>query len=140
MTKLMALCAALLLTSSVAGKDWGAAQYQSPDIAEYYKTLPMPNSATSCCGEGDVYYADKQEAAPDGSIIAIITDTRPNDFVNDHGVEVHRAPVPVGTRIPIPATALRKKPIPNPTGHTIVFLGVTELGTFVYCYEPQALL
>ena len=58
--------------------DHGQWKYASPDISAYFNTLMMPDApAVSCCGEGEVYYTDKQETAPDGSIIAIVTDTRP---------------------------------------------------------------
>jgi hypothetical protein len=109
-----------------------------PDESEYFATLMMPDVANvSCCGEADVYWADKTEVGPDGQVIAIITDPRPNDRTLPDGREIHRQPIPIGTKIPVPTSKIRKKPIPNPTGHTIIFLGESGI---VYCYEPQPLI
>lgn len=138
----------ILLWVAVAGahaKTIGKPIYGAPDDLDYYETLKMPDSNTSCCGVADVYWADKTEQAPDGSIVAIITDARPDDRTLPDGREIHRPHVPVGTRVPVPATKLRKHPIPNPTGHTVIWLGTPSEDPdaqyhIVYCYEPQALL
>jgi hypothetical protein len=109
-----------------------------PDISLYYESLRQPdNPAASCCGEGDAYYADRVEpcSVVDGSdcaLVAIITDERPDTIVLPHRT-ITRAHIPAGTRIPIPRQKLRRMPIPNPTDHTVVFVGS---GMYVLCFEP----
>jgi hypothetical protein len=115
-----------------------------PAQAEFYEKLKQPDQPSiSCCGSGDAYFADKVDIDEVGNLVAIITDTRPDGPL----MRVH---VPVGTRIVIPKRKLRKHPIPNPTGHTVVFLASSAMyddtGTeppgspiySVYCYEPDA--
>jgi hypothetical protein len=128
----------ILLAVTLASAKTTGERFLGPDESEYFATLKMPDVANvSCCGEADVYWADGMEVGPDGQIIAIITDPRPNDRTLPDGREIHRQPIPVGTKISVPASKIRKKPIPNPTGHTIIFLGESGI---VYCYEPQPLI
>ena len=129
---LPAVCLLLLASGFAVARDQGQWKYAEPDVAEWYRTLMMPDIGTpvSCCGEGDAYYADKQDVDPaTGGIIAIITDERPDE-------PRARMHVPVGTRIPVPASKIRKHPIPNPTEHTVVFLSIYQN---VMCYEPVSL-
>ena len=103
----------------------------------------------SCCGDGDRYFADKTEActAEDFeklatcAIVAIITDDGPNEFKVPDGKGgtklIRRPPIPVGTRIAVPASKIRKRPIPNPTDRNIIFTG---LSLYPYCWEPAALI
>lgn len=109
-------------------------------VSEWFKTLKQPKSNASCCGVADAYWADAVETDPvTGGIIAIITDTRPDEWIVD-GNKVYRPHVDVGTRIPVPREKIRKPALFNPTGHTIIFLATgAEEGTVytsVYCYEP----
>jgi hypothetical protein len=113
--------------------------YALPDLPQYYESLRMPDQpAMSCCGMGDAYYADKTEIEPaTGNLIAIITDTRPDTFTLKDGRTINRVHIPVGTRFVVPKHKIRKFPIPNPTGHTIVFIGAQMN---VLCYEPLPLI
>lgn len=115
------------LVSVVRARDLGQWKYAAPDLAAYFGTLTQPDHPyISCCGEADAYWADHTDTDGAGNLIAIITDTR------DDG-PLMRPHVPVGTRIIVPASKIRKKPIPNPTGHTLIFLSTSQT---VYCYEP----
>ena len=119
---------------SVLAHDKGQ-HFDTPDVRDYYLTLRQPDNAMlSCCGEGDAYYADKQEEGPNGELIAIITDTRENG-------PLKRKPIAVGTKIVVPPHKRRRVPIYNPTGHTVIFVGGSpEYNVFiVYCYEPLPL-
>jgi hypothetical protein len=72
--------------------------------------------------------------------VAVITDTRGNEFTYETAQgpkKVYRPPIPVGTRIPVPRSKIRRRAVPNPTDHNIIF--VSQVGT-VYCWEPVALL
>ncbi len=110
------------LVAALAAADYGGA-----DLSEYFRTLTQPdNPSASCCGEADAYYADDVDTDALGNMVAIITDTRPNGPRN-------RVPVPVGTRIVVPPSKLRRPAIPNPTDHTLIFLSANQT---VYCYEP----
>jgi hypothetical protein len=132
---------------------WTLAQaqtkYAAPDLSEYYTSLMQPdNPKSSCCGDADRYFADKTEACtaadfanvPSCAIVAIITDDGPNVFDVPDGKggtrTIRRPPIPVGTRIPVPASKIRKNPIPNPTDRNIIFTG---LSLYPYCYEPATL-
>ncbi len=112
--------------------------YQGPDEGEWYKSLFIPDAdgLHSCCGEADAYYADKTDIGPNGELVAIITDERP-DKRSAGGTFINRRPVQIGTRITVPPSKIRKVPSYNPTGHTIIFLSST---LSVYCYEPQPLM
>lgn len=106
-------------------------EYDGADLSEYFRTLMQPDHpTTSCCGEADAYYADEVDTivGPEGEkyLVAIVTDTRPDE-------PRKRLHVPVGTSFIIPPSKIRKKPVPNPTDHTLLFL--SQSGT-VYCYEP----
>jgi hypothetical protein len=87
-----------------------------PAVSAWYKTLTQPDHPElSCCGEADAFEADTFE--PEGDhYVAIIT--------NGKGV------LPDGTRIPVPNTKM-KSDRGNPTGHGIIFIGVSGE---VYCY------
>lgn len=124
---------ALVTISPVAASD-----YASPDISYYYESLRMPDQPmVSCCGWGDAYYADIVETEQaTGALVAVITDTRPDSFVLSDGRTINRLHIPVGTKFVVPKYKIRRSPIPNPTGHTIIFIGA-QLN--VLCYEPQAL-
>lgn len=117
---------ALLSICRAIARDIGQWKYASPDMAAYFQTLMQPDIAVSCCGEADMYYADKTEAGPNGELIAVITDTR------DDG-PLMRPHIEPGTRVVVPPNKIRKIPIPNPTEHTLIFISAS--GT-VYCYEP----
>jgi len=114
------------------GRDFG---YQAPDVAEWFGSLRQPDApAVSCCGEPDAYEADRVDGCrpsdgADCALVAIITDTRPD--------EPRRRPhVDVGTRVPIPERKIRRRPSANPTDHSIVFAKFHEFGHMVYCWEP----
>lgn len=115
-----------------------SADYALPDISGYMEGLRMPdNPMVSCCSWADAFYADQTEIEPaTGNIIAIITDTRPDSFTLPDGRTINRRHIPPGTKFVVPKSKIRKKPIPNPTGHTIIFIGAQMN---VLCYEPLPL-
>jgi hypothetical protein len=97
-------------------------------------------------------YLTPTEFANECALVAIITDTRPDTLVLpasacDHNDEndrkmkgkhcvLTRVHVPVGTRVVIMKSKIRKHPSMNPTGHNIVFLSGYYLNA--YCWEPLA--
>jgi hypothetical protein len=100
-------------------------QWENSDLVmrQWFWTLMQPDNPTSsCCGEADAYWADGVEVK-DGLVLAIITDTRPDEPLG-------RAHVPVGTRFVVPPEKL-KWDRGNPTGHIVIFLNAID-GT-VYC-------
>jgi hypothetical protein len=128
----------LLLSLLLASPALASDLYPAPDLTEYYEMLRMPDQPMiSCCGMGDAYIADETEVdLATGDIIAVITDTRPDSFTLPDGRTINRVHIPAGTRFVVPKQKIRKKPIPNPTGHTIVFIGAQMN---VLCYEPLPL-
>jgi hypothetical protein len=117
----------------LAWPSWGA-DYAVPNLSDYYRSLMMPdNPRASCCGEGDAWYADETETDDSGNLIAIITDTRPDTRRLPDGTTIIRKHIPPGTKFVVPKSKIRKKPIPNPTDHTIIFIGYSNQ---VLCYEP----
>lgn len=114
-----------------SARDLGQWQYAAPDISAWFKSLMQPDSpSVSCCGDSDAYWADQTDVDPvTGGLVAIITDTRDD-------APLRRAHIPVGTRIPVPQSKIRKPAKHNPTGHTIIFVGASG---HVYCYEPMPL-
>lgn len=115
-----------------------AGNYAAPDISFYYESLRMPDMPMiSCCGWGDAYKADQTEIDPiTGDLVAVITDTGPDIIPLADGRIINRLHIPAGTKFVVPKSKIRKKPIPNPTGHTIIFIGAQMN---VLCYEPEAL-
>lgn len=112
---------ALLILASSAN----AAEYpnSTPEIRQWFRTLMQPDQPwMSCCGEADGYYADTIVVEGD-KVFAIITDDRPDEPLG-------RIPVPVGTKIEVPAHKL-KWDKGNPTGHSIIFL---TRSLEVYCF------
>ena len=93
-------------------------------ISQWYRALKQPdNPVMSCCGKADAYWADKVETGPNGELIAVITDDRPDGPLGRHHV-------PVGTRIVIPPHKI-KFDQGNPTGHIVIFLTPANE---VWCY------
>ena len=86
----------------------------------------------SCCGWADAYECI-EDREPDGKLVCVITDTRPDTRTLPDGRVLNRKPIPVGTRVRIPPEKIRRPPIPNPTDTAIVF--VSRYGD-VFCYEP----
>lgn len=110
--------ALLLLTSTASAQD----------LSAWYSRLKQPdNRYISCCGEADGYIADRTETGPNGELIAIITDTRPD-------APRKRMHIPPGTRIVVPRHKIGPWDEGNPTGHTIIFLSKDMA---VYCYVGQ---
>ena len=122
---------ALALTTAA-----NAADYAAPDLSSYYASLMQPdNPYASCCGEGDAYHADRTEFDANGNLVAIITDTRSDERKLPDGRVINRRHIKPGTKFLVPKSKIRKRPIPNPTPHTIIFIG-SHMN--VLCYEPQA--
>ncbi len=126
------IIAILLLTFPASARDLGQWQYSSPDLHEYFRDLVEPDSPIPCCGEADVYWADKTDGCRPNerncALVAIITDTRDD-------APLQRAHIPVGTRIVIPPNKVRHPPSANPTDHNLVFVSPSLL---VHCWEPLA--
>jgi hypothetical protein len=120
---------AALIVGSVYLSIAYAHDYMVPDLDGYYASLIQPDSTASCCGKADAYWADDAETDANGNLVAIITDTR----TEQQQPRYTNKPIPPGTRVMVPESKIRKHPIPNPTGHTIIFM--SGAGT-VYCYEP----
>jgi hypothetical protein len=87
----------------------------------------------SCCSFANAYFADVEKTGPNGELIAIITDDRPD-------APLGRPHVPIGTEVVIPKEKI-KWDKGNPTGHVVLFLGSYSrdgsgnvAGYFVYCY------
>lgn len=138
----------LLLLSTVAFAD--ERDLYAPDIDLWYASLAQPDNGGPCCDRGDAYYADKtDECRPTDSslpdfeacaLVAIVTDTRPDEFTTQSGKKITRQHVPVGTRVVVPTFKLRKPPIANPTDHNVIFINPYRLadGTYTTCWEPVA--
>lgn len=123
-----------------------ASEYKKLSDKDYYNQLFVPDEAdtidgpTPCCGLGDAYWADKvTQHNPDGSLEVEITDPRKDICWMDNGQKVCRVRIPMGAKIHVPASKLRHPPIPNPTGHNIVFTKLIGNVYYVYCFEPAAL-
>lgn len=87
-----------------------------PRFAEWFQSLRMPDRPEmSCCGNGDAYYVDDLDTV-DGRVFATITDNRGN-------------PLPVGTRVEIPASKMNRDA--NPTGRYIAFISPMQT---VWCF------
>ncbi len=120
------ICAVAILIMLVPGfaRDYGQWQDSEPMISEWFRNLKQPDNPTlSCCGEADAYWADDMEVK-DGQVIAIITDTRPDE-------PLRRAHVAPGTRFLVPPEKM-KWDRGNPTGHIVIFLRVID--PVVLCY------
>jgi len=111
--------AMLFMLLPAFARDNGQWENSDPVISWWFRGLRQPdNPAIPCCGEADAYWADGVEIK-DSQVIAIITDTRPD--------EPH---VPVGTRIVVPPNKL-KWDRANPTRHIVIFL---DYSRDVFCY------
>lgn len=115
MRAFLATAALCLTIGTASARDNGQWEETEPYVREWYRTLMQPDRPTiSCCGQADAYWADQVETAPDGSLIAVITDDRPDELLG-------RPHVPIGTRIPIPEGKI-KWDQGNPSGHIVIFL------------------
>ena len=125
---IIALAILLIIITAAFGRPGPQWAQNDPERTAWFGRQMMPdNPSTSCCGEADAYYADGVEVV-DGTVYAIVTDDRPDEPLG-------RPHVDVGTRIAIPAHKYKDtRADPNPTGHTILFLGRDSQ---VYCYLPD---
>lgn len=102
---------------------------EHPELDAWYMSLKQPDTlgnlggAISCCGVGDAYWADEYHVDKDGNVIATITDDREDE-------PLRRMHVPIGTKYLVPAGKIidATKQHGNPTGHTVIFLGVVYSG------------
>jgi hypothetical protein len=114
--------AMLFMLVPAFARDTGQWESSDPLISLWYRGLMQPDYPLApCCGEADAYWADGVEVKG-GEIIAIITDTRPDE-------PLRRPHVPIGTRIVVPLHKM-KWDDGNPTGHIIIFL----INDTVLCY------
>jgi hypothetical protein len=115
-----------LLVSAVHARDLGQWGNQDPAIREWFEHLKQPdNTSVSCCGVADGYWCDDY-FVKDSHTFCKITDDRPDE-------PLKRKHVPLGTVIFIPDNKIKFGPndpqresASNPTGHTIVFLAVSQ--------------
>ena len=120
---LICAVAILFMLLPAFARDNGQWENSDPVISWWFRGLMQPGRPhISCCGEADAYWADDVETK-DGQVIAIITDTRPDEPLG-------RPHVPVGTRFVVPPNKL-KWDRGNPTGHIVIFLSYSRE---VYCY------
>jgi hypothetical protein len=99
----------------------------SPEIRKWFQNLMRPDMpASSCCGEADAYWCDDYYARDDKAYCKI-TDDRDDE-------PRHRPHIDIGTEIEIPKAKL-KWDSNNPTGHSIIFLGVAGMSfRYVLCF------
>lgn len=107
------------------GEQWAQ---NDPETSAWFARQKMPdNPRQSCCGEADAYHADQVEVTADGKVFAIVTDTRDDALLS-------RPHIAIGTRFEVPPWKNKDtRADPNPTGHSILFVGAGG----VYCYLPN---
>lgn len=121
---LAALILFMWTVSLALARDSGQWEGSDPAISAWFKSVRMPdNPSVSCCGEADAWWADETEQGPNGELVAIITDDRPDE-------PLRRRHVPIGTKIVVPPHKITWKH-GNPTGHTVIFLNPYN---DVWCY------
>lgn len=114
---------AIIWSAKSRARDLGQWTATDPAIRSWYEHLMQPDAPeVPCCSFADGYYADTVETK-DGQLVAVITDTRPDEPLG-------RPHVPVGTRIAVPPNKI-KWDNGNPTGHIVIFLGIDRQ---VFCY------
>jgi hypothetical protein len=117
------------------------------DNDEWYASIKMPGTETSCCGIGDAYYCNDFRVEKDGNTYCTITDTRDD-------ASRKRLHVEVGTKVLIPAKKVIRNEIDpenplvmktkeahkgNPTGNGIVWMRagfINDEGQSVF-YDPE---
>lgn len=115
----------LLLAGAAHARDAG--QWDEADeITAWYRSLPQPDNGMSCCGRADAWEADLGAVDEEGRMVAIITDTRPDE-------PRYRRHIDPGTRYVIPPHKVQTH-YGNPTGHVIIFLNHADE---VLCFIPQ---
>jgi hypothetical protein len=130
MTRLLALAILFALATcapavfAIDNGQWGD---QPPEVRAWFKSLKVPGTNQSCCGEADAYQADSYEVEGD-HYVAIVTDGSGDP---SHG----RPDIPTGTRVPVPNDRMVWTQ-GNPTGHGIVFLrrDDDQDGLYAICY------
>lgn len=137
-----AMLLAVLPAEAREGPQWAQLQPGETEMdraarSAWFNRQKMPdNPGTSCCGEGDAYYADSVEVDKVGNVFAIVTDERPDSPLS-------RPHIKPGTKILIPPWKNKDtRSDPNPTGHTIIFVRwYNDLGLDgdwgVLCYLPE---
>lgn len=133
------MAAVLLALDRVAGaRDLGQWKDSPPEIQAWFQSLLQPDtigmggSGTSCCGEGDGYWADEAHVR-NGIIYAVITDDRAD------GPRVHEE---IGTEYQVPANKIvgEKQRVGNPTGHTYIFLAAPSYSQTHDRMQPRQVL
>src|SRR5512139_2016055 len=104
------IAAIILATSFVAAK--ADDKFAAPDLSAWYASLMQPDNPTmSCCGWADAYEADEIAecgAIPNCAVVAIITDTRPDERKLPDGRTLVRSHREIGERIVIPPNKVRR--------------------------------
>ena len=108
-------------------RDMGQWEKMDPEQKRWFQSLMQPDTigmmgqpGVSCCGEGDGYWADEAHVR-DGKIYAVITDERDDGPL----IRIHED---VGTEYEVPTKKIigMEQRVGNPTGHTVIFLGVNQ--------------
>lgn len=116
--------ALLVMMNLAIARDLGQWEGNDPDIKRWFQNLMQPDTigmgsaGVSCCGESDAYWADEVHVR-DGKLFAVITDERPDGPL----MRMHEN---VGTEYEVPPNKIvgLEQRVGNPTGHTVIFLGV----------------
>ena len=129
--KLWLAVAVIMCLTPASARDLGQWQHQDQDRSAWFKRQMQPdNPNVGCCGLADGYEADEFVIEGD-QYFAVITDTRDD-------APLMRPHITPGTRIYIPPHKMKRdNSDPNPTGHGIVFIGVSGI---VFCYFAPSLM
>ncbi len=126
-----------MLAGSVWARDLGQWEKMDPEQRRWFQNLMQPDtvgvgmgSGVSCCGEGDGYWADEAHVR-NGKLYAVITDDRPDDQL----MRIHED---LGTEYEVPPRKIvgMEQRAGNPTGHTVIFLGVNQYNGEVKAKRP----
>jgi hypothetical protein len=128
----------LALDRTAWSRDLGQWRDSPPEIQAWFRSLLQPDtigmggSGTSCCGEGDGYWADEAHVR-NGIVYAVITDDRPD------GPRQHEE---IGTEYQVPANKIvgEKQRVGNPTGHTLIFLAAPSYSQTHNRMKPRQVL
>lgn len=132
---LLGLLGALFLGSIVKVHAREGGEFNNdPEVREWFKHLMRPDIKDSpCCGEADGYWCDIIHVRGD-KVYCSITDDRDD-------APRGRPHIDIGTEIEIPPEKMKwgphdpdKSPPSNPTGHSMVFLGGSAYGRYVFCF------
>lgn len=116
----------------------GVEYNNDPEVTAWYRSLMRPDmDHSSCCGTSDAYWCDDIHVRGD-HVFCTITDDRDD-------APRGRNHIDIGTEIEIPPEKMKwgptdpdKGPPSNPTNHSIVFLGGSAYGRYVFCFVANS--